>query len=105
MILRPVLTILFLFFSAGFSFCQFQVLQQYFDGADTAKNNSIIIQFDTGSPNIWQVGKPQKKLFTRAATVPKALVTDTVKSYPNNNTSRASFKVRIHPYIKILAIR
>ncbi|MDB5281563.1 MAG: hypothetical protein JWO06_638 [Bacteroidota bacterium] len=70
-----------------------QQLYQYFDGADTTAWRSLLIQMDTDSANIWQIGRPQKAIFNRAATIPNALVTDTINVCPPNNTSRFSFKV------------
>lgn len=37
--------------------------------------------------NLWQVGAPQKVIFNSAQSIPKVIVTDTVNSYPPNNTS------------------
>ena len=37
--------------------------------------------------NIWQVGHPQKNLFGEAYSFPNAIVTDTVKPYPPNDSS------------------
>lgn len=72
---------------------QGQTNVQYFDGADTSASNSIMIEIDTAAANIWQIGPPQKVIFDSAATFPNAIVTDTVKFYPANNTS--SFRIRI----------
>jgi hypothetical protein len=69
-------------------FATAQYYSQYFDGADTSWYNSIIIELDTASENIWQIGPPQKMIFDSAATQPNAIVTDTVNFYPTNNTSR-----------------
>lgn len=67
---------------------------QYFDGADTSVANSIFIQTDPDSLNVWQIGVPHKVIFDSAATLPNALVTDTVNSYPPNNISRFQFKIQ-----------
>lgn len=67
-------------------------LTQYFDGADTSWKNSIIIELDTSAGNIWQVGTPSKVIFNSAATLPNALVTDTLNNYPAGNFSQFSFK-------------
>jgi hypothetical protein len=85
------LTISSLFLAIGFSSAQ--PFYQYFDGADTSLSNSIFIQLDTSSANIWQIGRPQKSLFDSAATFPNALVTDTLNYYPDSNVSRFTFKV------------
>lgn len=37
--------------------------------------------------NIWQVGKPNKTIFTSAHSIPNAIVTDTTNPYPINDTS------------------
>src|SRR5688572_8861630 len=71
-----------------------QFYTQYFDGADTVFANSVNIEFDTASTNIWQIGSPQKLIFNSASTVPNALVTDTVNYYPNNNVS--SFHTKMY---------
>jgi hypothetical protein len=37
--------------------------------------------------NIWQVGQPQKTVFSSAYTEPNAIITDSINSYPPNDTS------------------
>lgn len=37
--------------------------------------------------NVWQIGTPQKTIFTSSFTQPNAIVTDTMNSYPVNDTS------------------
>lgn len=80
-----------LFFCAFLAKAQ-QDLYQYFDGADTTASTALKIELDTSSSNIWQIGKPQKIIFNSASTMPNALVTDTINSYPVKNISRFSFK-------------
>jgi len=70
---------------------------QYFDGADTL-STSIQIEFDTTGTNIWQVGPPQKTIFSSAATAPNVLVTDTVNFYPTNNSSSFQFTLNNFDY-------
>lgn len=70
-----------------------QYYQQYFDGEDTSVFNSILIELDTSVLNIWQIGKPQKTIFNSASTVPNALITDTINTYPLDDTSRFIAKV------------
>jgi len=74
-------------------FANAQSYTQYFDGADTSVENSILVRLDTASSNIWQIGAPHKVLFDTAATVPNVLVTDTVNDYPTNNVSRFTFTI------------
>lgn len=87
-----------------------QYYQQYFDGADTTCNpnfmqSSLCIDIVNDSSNIWQVGMPQKVIFDSAATFRNALVTDTIRFYPTNNTS--SFQFTVTPWVSwgILAIQ
>ncbi|MCT4580888.1 MAG: T9SS type A sorting domain-containing protein [Flavobacteriales bacterium] len=93
--MRPYL-ILIISFLLSSLFIKAQYYVQYFDGADTSVNNSILIDLDSTSSNIWQVGPPQKSIFDSAATAPNALVTDTINFYPINNTS--SFQYTILPW-------
>lgn len=65
-----------------------QSYQQYFDGADTSATNSLQITFGNDTNNIWHVGPPQKTLFDSASTQPNAIVTDTIQTYPSNDTSQ-----------------
>ncbi len=74
-----------------------QFYTQYFDGADTVFVNSVNIELDTSGTNIWQIGPPQKPIFNSAATLPNALVTDTINYYPDNNVS--SFQTKMYNQI------
>jgi len=70
-----------------------QTYSQYFDGADTSAFNSILIDIDSDTSNVWQIGPPQKIIFDSAATQPNVIVTDTINYYPINNTSSFSFGI------------
>ncbi len=72
-----------------------QTFYQYFDGADTL-TTSVIVNIVSDSSNVWQIGRPQKTIFDSAATLPNAIVTDTIGFIPLNNTS--SFIISVHPY-------
>jgi hypothetical protein len=37
--------------------------------------------------NSWEIGKPNKSFFTEALSLPNAIVTDTINSYPTNDSS------------------
>ena len=80
-----------LIFNTSFLFAQ--TFSQYFEGADTSIYNSIIIELDSSSSNIWQIGRPQKTIFDSAATLPNVIITDSINSYPVNNTSSFTFYV------------
>ncbi len=89
---------------------QSQQWKQYFDGEDTlfdqsGWNQSIKIEFDTSSTNIWQIGVPQKTMFNSAASLPNVLRTDTLNPYPPHNTSSFWFTIKPHSPGGILAIR
>jgi len=90
---KVLLGIIFLFASPSlFS----QELFQYFDDKDPSSMfNSLPIDFGSDTANTWQVGKPDKMIFHKSATIPNALVTDTVNFYPANDSS--SFSVIIEP--------
>lgn len=85
-------------------YSQFDYYTQYFDGADTL--NPILIEIDSSSSNIWQVGPPQKTIFSSAATSPNALLTDTINYYPPNDTSAFQFVLNNDNYWwAVLAVR
>lgn len=90
--MKKLLLILFLF---GSILLRSQnVYNQYFDGFNTNPNTSIIVGIQTSSTNIWQIGKPQKTLFSSASTTPNVIVTDTINTYPINNVSSFTFAVK-----------
>jgi hypothetical protein len=88
----PLLLVILCFANTTFSQSAFQ----YFDGDDTIANNTIEINIDTSAGNIWQIGPPNKIVFNSAATLPNALVTDTINTYPINNKS--SFIIGVRNY-------
>lgn len=87
----PFLAVLLL----SFNFCFAQSYQQDFDGNDTSKYNSIFVHIDTGSQNIWQIGRPHKHYFDSAYSRPNVIVTDTSIPYPVSNTSIFSFTLPV----------
>jgi len=78
---------------------------QYFDDENT--QNSLIINIDTSASNVWQIGPPQKNIFNSAATLPNALMTDTINYYPPNSNSSFSFVIEpeIFGFDGILALQ
>lgn len=58
-----------------------------------------IIQFDTSSNNIWQIGTPNKILFDSSYSSSKALVTDTSNYYPINNHSTFEIHLAEAPHL------
>jgi hypothetical protein len=88
------LYILFTLVFCSQSFMAQMPYYQYFDGANTNPANSIIVGIQTSSTNIWQIGKPQKTLFSSASTTPNVIVTDTINKYPVNNVSTFTFAIK-----------
>jgi hypothetical protein len=69
-------------------------------GYDTSH---VKLEIDTSNANnIWQIGQPQKTLFYQAFSPSNAIVTDTVNSYPINDTSSFVITYRTYgcPYIE-----
>ena len=54
---------------------------------DSIGLNHIFIDTISNPNNIWQIGKPQKNIFTSAYSNFNAIVSDTINSYPINDTS------------------
>lgn len=83
-----------------------QTYTQYFDTPyNPTDEYSIKINIDNSPSNIWQIGPPQKAIFNSAATPDKALVTDTINNYPNDNTSSFTFTIKPFFITGILAIQ
>jgi hypothetical protein len=76
-----------LIFMSFILICHSQVDWGYITFDDTTWNNYIFIDTVNYPNNIWQVGKPDKNNFNQAYSIPNAIVTDTINSYPVNDTS------------------
>lgn len=51
-------------------------------------SSSLSVDIDTtNADNIWQIGQPQKTVLNQAESLPNVLITDTINTYPVNNTS------------------
>jgi hypothetical protein len=86
-ILLPTLLLIFITAKAQFTF-------NFFQDFDTPlSSNSLTINIVPGPNNIWQVGAPQKTLFSSAFSQSRVIITDTLNSYPVNNVSTFSFVV------------
>lgn len=76
-----------LVFFAGFNAsAQYSFFERFEYPYDYYRTN---FYFDTVNctNNLWQIGKPQKTVFSSAYSLPNALVTDTLNQYPANDTS------------------
>ena len=70
-------------------------LNQNFDGADTIPGQSVFIEIDSNSTDVWMIGDPNKTLFYDAYSQPNVLITDTVNVIPDSTV--ASFTIAIDP--------
>ena len=59
----------------------------FFDGWEDTFYVSLSIDTLNNSNNIWQIGTPQKTLLNQAESFPNVIITDTVNTYPTNDTS------------------
>jgi len=51
------------------------------------------LELDTSANNVWQIGKPRKKVFNSAYTPFNAIITDTINHYPASNYSYFDIKI------------
>ena len=56
-----------------------------FDFEDNTCHKQMFI--DTVPDQLWQIGKPQKIVFNTSHSLPNAIITDTINSYPVNSNS------------------
>lgn len=99
---QPLLLLVLLAITANATRAQRIKYSQYFEGT-----SNITINLDTTSGNTWQIGRPQKTIFDSAHTTPNVLVTDTVNTYPPNNTSIFTFGMNLNTWTQwgITAVR
>lgn len=65
-----------------------------FEGSDFLHGYLSLYRDTATNPNcIWQIGKPQKTVFTSSFSPDKAIVTDTLNTYPPNDTSSFIIKM------------
>jgi hypothetical protein len=56
------------------------------------QNMKVVYDATAGRNNVWQVGKPSKAVFNAAYSAPRAIMTDTARPYPINDTSVFTLK-------------
>ncbi len=88
-----------------YSLCALLFCSSAFAQVDTVnfETTSLLVEIDTTAGSIWQIGKPGKLVFDSAYSAPKAIVTDTLLSYPINNTSSFTLGFQLYggqPYIE-----
>jgi hypothetical protein len=91
-LLLPLLLILFNYFlKAQVTF------YNYFEGPPSTNNLTVTI---LPTPNnIWQIGKPQKTLFSAASSTPNVIITDTINKYPVNNASTFTMVILTNTFL------
>jgi hypothetical protein len=83
--MKSILLILFILPVFGFS--QSNIPHYNFTFEDTTHEH-FMYRDTVSNPNcVWQVGVPQKAVFTSSQSLPNSIVTDTINSYPINDTS------------------
>ncbi|MFI5219600.1 MAG: T9SS type A sorting domain-containing protein [Bacteroidia bacterium] len=83
--MKKYLLLIPLMLISAVSFAQFDFYTIDFE--DTASLHYLRIDTASNPNNIWQVGAPQKTIFTNAYSSPNVIVTDTINPYPINDTS------------------
>lgn len=59
----------------------------YLNFEDTTYLDRVIIDTNNNHSNIWQIGQPNKTVFTNAKSSPNVIITDSENPYPTNDTS------------------
>jgi hypothetical protein len=82
--MKKTLLFLLLIFAFRPVYSQFEICDQTFDPPSSCD----YFYFDTThAHNSWQIGPPQKPVFSFAVSPPNVMITDTVNPYPVNDTS------------------
>ena len=91
--MKKLLLFLFLFF-AGYGNSQIILYEYCFDQAGNCTNYDMSdpepilnINVAANPNNIWQIGPPQKTVLSSSFSSPNVIITDTVSTYPINDTS------------------
>lgn len=92
--MKKIILLFLLILHSLTSFSQYTYL---IDFEDTATVNNLYMDTLSNPNCIWQIGQPQKNIFNTAYSVPNVIVTDSVNSYPINDTS--SFIVKKTAYL------
>lgn len=82
--MKKVFTLLIMFFLASLANAQYYWSINFEDSTFIER---LFIDTNSNPLNIWQIGKPDKVIFDEAYSIPRAIVTDTISSYPVNDTS------------------
>jgi Secretion system C-terminal sorting domain len=88
--MKPILTItLFCLIMTSNIFGQY-FYTITFDGTgvyESSPGHKLFIDSISNPSNVWQIGQPQKSVFTNSVATSKAIVTKSLTTYPVNNTS------------------
>ena len=93
--MKGIITILF--FVIGTAAYAQQPYVYYFEPPYNAQTGEFVLD-SSNHIGSWQIGRPYKTVFKSAKSAPNAIVTDTLNSYPINDTSVFVFKVDNYYY-------
>lgn len=85
---RILIAILFAFVTKSSLLAQYYMIT--FDGTgyyESAPGHQLYIDNISNPNNMWQIGQPQKPVFNNTMATTNAIVTNTLTTYPVNNTS------------------
>lgn len=85
--MKQLLLIIVFTFSGIISYAQLEDSFYEITFDDGFGMQHLIIDSTNNHNNIWKVGSPNKSIFTCAYSLPHVIVTDTINSYPINDTS------------------
>jgi hypothetical protein len=85
--MKKILLLVSLLFIGMYSYGQWDYDNYDLNFEQPAYLSHVIIDTISNPNNIWQIGRPAKTVFTAAQSPIHAVITDTLNSYPVNNTS------------------
>ena len=85
--MRKILLLISMTLSSFISFGQWLGDSYYLNFEDSMELHHVTLDIISNPNNIWQIGTPQKTFFSNASSIPNAIITDTILTYPSNDTS------------------
>jgi hypothetical protein len=85
--MRKILLLISMTLSSFISFGQYLGDNYYLNFEDSMDLHHVTVDTISNPNNIWQIGTPQKTIFSNASSIPNAIITDTINTYQSNDTS------------------